>query len=48
LDNLKQKVEEITSGNIRKGKQIELWDGHTADRIVMELRTLRDQWDLSE
>jgi UDP-N-acetylglucosamine 2-epimerase (non-hydrolysing) len=48
LDNLKQKVEEITSGNIRKGKQIELWDGHTADRIVMELRTLHDQWDLTE
>jgi UDP-N-acetylglucosamine 2-epimerase (non-hydrolysing) len=42
LDSLKQKVEEITSGNISKGKQIELWDGHTADRIVMELRTLHN------
>jgi UDP-N-acetylglucosamine 2-epimerase (non-hydrolysing) len=43
LDHLKQKVEEISGGKLRKGKQIELWDGHTADRIVMELRTLHSK-----
>jgi len=41
LDQLKQKVEEISSGKLPKAKRIELWDGRTADRIVMELRNLR-------
>jgi UDP-N-acetylglucosamine 2-epimerase (non-hydrolysing) len=48
LGQLKQKVKQILGGKHRKGKQIELWDGHTADRIVMELRSLNDDGRLKE
>src|SRR4030042_2427688 len=34
LDNLKRKTEEILRGHVPTAKRIELWDGHTADRIV--------------
>ncbi|KPJ98412.1 MAG: UDP-N-acetylglucosamine 2-epimerase, partial [Nitrospira bacterium SG8_35_4] len=43
LDQLKYKIEEISRGELPKAKQIELWDGRTADRIVRELRSLRKE-----
>lgn len=30
----------MTSGNWKKGRRPELWDGHTAERIVDEILTL--------
>ncbi len=40
LDDLKQKTGSLVVGHGRKRKNIELWDGKTADRIVELLRIL--------
>lgn len=45
LDHLKLKIEEICGGKVPKGEQIDLWDGHTAERIVETLRTLSHERD---
>ena len=45
LSELQNKVDEILSGNLRKGNKIELWDGKTAHRIVEFLRTLNGKRD---
>jgi hypothetical protein len=35
---LKQKTDEVIRGNVQAQKNIELWDGKTAERIVELLR----------
>jgi UDP-N-acetylglucosamine 2-epimerase (non-hydrolysing) len=38
LDDLIPETERILNGHTRKHKTIELWDGKTAERIVMSLK----------
>jgi len=40
VDQLKEKTEDIIKNWVRTRKDIELWDGKTAGRIVQLLRTL--------
>jgi UDP-N-acetylglucosamine 2-epimerase (non-hydrolysing) len=43
LDDLKQKTEHILYGRVPKAKRIELWDGHTAERIIEILMCMESQ-----
>ncbi len=42
LDQVKRKTDEIVRGRVQKQKNIELWDGKTAERIVDALRNHRN------
>ena len=41
LKDLEKKVETILSEKATQGNDIELWDGHTASRVVNSIKTLR-------
>jgi UDP-N-acetylglucosamine 2-epimerase (non-hydrolysing) len=40
FDHLEAMVEKILSGDNRQGSVPELWDGHTADRVVQSIKQL--------
>jgi UDP-N-acetylglucosamine 2-epimerase (non-hydrolysing) len=44
LDELKQKAGDVLRDSVRKERKIELWDGHTAERIVCALERLNHLW----
>lgn len=45
LEEMKRKTGDILRDKVRKKKEIELWDGHTAERIVGALERLHNLWD---
>ena len=45
LDEMKRKTSDLLRDKVRKKKEIELWDGHTAERIVGALERLHHLWD---
>lgn len=40
LEDLEKKVEKILSEKAHQGNSIELWDGHTASRVIKSIKTL--------
>lgn len=48
LDDVKRKTEEIIQGHVERKKDIELWDGKTAERIVDILQDLNIKIDNRE
>jgi len=46
LDEMKRKTVDLLRDKVRKKKEIELWDGHTAERIVGALERLHNLLDI--
>jgi len=46
LDEMKRKTGDLLRDKVRKKKEIELWDGHTAERIVGALERLHNLLDI--
>ncbi len=41
MENLKRRIERIVAGDIKPHAVPDMWDGHTAGRIVESIRTIR-------
>ncbi|MCU7843374.1 MAG: UDP-N-acetylglucosamine 2-epimerase (non-hydrolyzing) [Candidatus Thiodiazotropha sp. (ex Monitilora ramsayi)] len=40
LDDIDSKIDQVIAGETGKGKSPDLWDGHTADRVVTSIRSV--------